>query len=269
MTYTALLFDLDETILADIASTDMALMEASALAQARYAVAPADLTVAVRRQAHQLWNAAPTHPYCQQIGISSWEGMWGNFAGDDPHLQALAAWMPCYQQDVWNGALAEFDITDAALASTLMQTFQRRRRELFILFPEALAVLQRLRQHFRLAIVTNGAPDVQRAKIAGADLAGYFDAIVVSGEVGVGKPDARVFQSALDQLGVGTEQALMIGDNIIRDVWGAQQMGMRGVWINRDDVAKTRSGVTPDHVIASLDELATTVLASHAHSVEI
>lgn len=262
MTYTALLFDLDETLLADIDSTDQALREASALAKKRYGIDPAALTLIVKQQAHHLWNASPTHPYCQNIGISSWEGMWGTFAGDDPGLQALAAWMPFYQQEVWNRALATFDVADDALAVELMQTFQRRRRAIFTLFPETLAVLQHLRRRYRLAIITNGAPDIQRAKIAGARLEVYFDAIVVSGEVGVGKPDARVFQSALDQLDVTTAQAMMIGDNIIRDVWGAQQMGMRGVWVNRDDTATTKSGVTPEHTISTLDALETTVLVS-------
>jgi putative hydrolase of the HAD superfamily len=255
MPFTAVLFDLDETLLIDDASTDQALIEASALARERSTVDPRALAEGVRQHARRLWRASPTFPYAESIGISSGEGLWGRFGGDDPNLQALAAWAPTYQSEAWKLALADHDITDEQLTTDLMRAFQRRRRELFPLFPEVGSVLRDLRQHYQLAIITNGAPDVQRDKIAGAQLDDAFDAIVVSGEVGVGKPDARVFQRALDLLDVTPDKALMVGDNLVCDIQGAQDIGICGAWINRDGLSPARSGVLPNHIIASLQEV--------------
>src|SRR5215468_5593318 len=101
MPYTAVLFDLDETLLPDIASTDQALTDASAPAQERYTVDAHVLAEEVKQHARQLWHEAPIYPYCQSVGIASWEGLWGRFGGDDPNLQALAAWAPGYQLEAW------------------------------------------------------------------------------------------------------------------------------------------------------------------------
>src|SRR5206468_10469295 len=108
-----------------------------------------------------------------------------------------------------------------------------------------------LRPIYRLALITNGAPDLQHAKLAGAGLAPHFDAVVVSGEVGVGKPDPRPFALALTALGVDRRQAVMVGDSPERDLARARNAGIRGVWIDRIGSATT------DHVprIEDLREL--------------
>src|SRR5579884_2806006 len=170
MPFTAVLFDLDETLLIDDASTDQALTEVSVLAEERSGADPRALAESVVQHARRLWHAAPTFPYCESIGISSREGLWGRFGGDDPNLQALADWAPTYQLEAWKLALADFGIADEQLTTDLMRNFQRRRREIFPLFPEVESVLRDLRGQYQLALVTNGAPDVQRDKIAGAHL---------------------------------------------------------------------------------------------------
>ena len=255
MTPTTLLFDLDETLLADKSSTEEALLVAADVASHEHGTEQMILAYAVLQHAERLWTTAPTYHYCQSIGISSWEGLWGQFTGADPGLQALAAWMPDYQQSVWSLALAEQDVHDDAYATRMKETFLALRRQTFILCPHVERVLALLGSRYRLGIVTNGAPDLQHAKITGMGLRPYFDTIVVSGEVGVGKPDARVFSRALDALGVTPAQAVMIGDNIVRDIGGAQRMGMRGIWVNPKGEQAVRHGVTPDHTITTLAEL--------------
>jgi hypothetical protein len=89
------------------------------------------------------------------------------------------------------------------------------------------------RSRHRLALVTNGAACLQREKLEQSGLAGHFDAVVVSADVGVGKPDPAVFQRALSMLGARADEAVMIGDNLVRDVDGALAAGLRAVWINR------------------------------------
>jgi len=64
-------------------------------------------------------------------------------------------------------------------------------------------------------------------------LAGYFSAVVVSGELGAGKPDPAIFRHALREVGCDAEHAVMVGDSLTRDVLGALDAGLRAVWVNR------------------------------------
>jgi putative hydrolase of the HAD superfamily len=86
---------------------------------------------------------------------------------------------------------------------------------------------------------------LQREKIRGAKLAQYFDAILISGEVGIGKPDTRLFMLALEALETSPAEAVMVGDSLARDILGAQHAGLKGIWLNRSGSDPTDQ-VTPD-----------------------
>lgn len=254
MAIAAVLFDLDDTLVEEQPAAEAAFLATCALARERYGIDPAALHQSVRDHARRLWYESPTIGYCRDIGISSWEGLWGRFLGDDPSLQALRAWTPTYRRESWAAALADQGVADTAFAERLAAAFQDERRSRHILFPEVEDTLSDLRSFCRLALVTNGAPDLQREKIGGADLAPHFDAIVVSGEVGFGKPDPRIFSLTLDQLSVSPGAAVMVGDSLRRDVVGAQQAGLRAIWVNRAG-ADPRDDVRPDAQIADLSQL--------------
>ena len=254
MAIAAVLFDLDETLVEEESSVDAAFLAACAIARERHGIDPRALHRAVRERARQLWRGASTIGYCRAIGISSWEGLCGRFLGDDPNLEALREWTPTYRRQAWARALADHGVEDMAFAERLAEAFREERRSRHVLFPDTEPTLTDLRRTHRLALVTNGAPDLQREKIRGAKLAPYFDATVVSGEVGVGKPDPRVFTLALDQLSVPPETAVMVGDSLSRDVVGAQQVGLRAVWVNRSG-ADPGDDARPDAQVADLREL--------------
>lgn len=101
---------------------------------------------------------------------------------------------------------------------------------------EQLEVVKKLRAlGIKTAIVTNVASDrfaFQRNKIDALGLTPYFDVIVLSGEVGVHKPDRRVFDHATKQLGVASEDCVFVGDNPNADIMGARNVGMEAVWID-------------------------------------
>jgi putative hydrolase of the HAD superfamily len=84
-------------------------------------------------------------------------------------------------------------------------------------------------------MVTNVAADrlaFQRNKIDTMGLTALFDVIVLSGEIGVHKPDRRVFDYATRQLGVANEDCVFVGDNPDGDITGAINAGMEAVWID-------------------------------------
>ncbi len=115
---------------------------------------------------------------------------------------------------------------------------QRIRDEL----PDAIApdpaiarALARLRAAgLRLALLSNGGP-AQRRKLAAAKLdPATFEAIVISSEVGLAKPDARVFALALAKLGhPAADRVAMVGDSPEHDIAGAHAAGLLGIWIAR------------------------------------
>lgn len=101
---------------------------------------------------------------------------------------------------------------------------------------EQVSVVKKLRAAgIKTAIVTNVDPDrmqFQRHKIDALGLTPLFDTIVMSGEVGVHKPDRRVFDRATQLLGVSNEDCVFVGDNPNADIVGALNAGMEAVWID-------------------------------------
>jgi putative hydrolase of the HAD superfamily len=247
-------FDLDETLLLERASVEESLIATSRYAQERYAADPEKLSESVRRHARELWHEMPTYRYCRDIGISSWEGLWGRFSGEHEKLRELHRLAAPYRINAWRRALFDFDVDDEECAIELSRRFAVERRKRHILFPEALSVLSEIVNDYRLGLITNGAPGIQREKIAGAGIESLFEHIIVSGEVNVGKPERKIFITAIERFRTSRENCTMVGDSINRDISGAKNAGIHSVWINRD--GKVDSGdIKPDYTIANLTEL--------------
>ena len=103
-------------------------------------------------------------------------------------------------------------------------------------------------------MLTNGAPGIQREKLDGSGLAPFFNEIIISGEIGIAKPQTEAFEITLDRLGVAPEQTLMVGNSLEKDIAGAQQAGIKTIWLNRDNKSHDNS-VKPDYEMENLNEL--------------
>ena len=122
-------------------------------------------------------------------------------------------------------------------------------------FPEVPSVLRALREAgFATAILSNGSPDMLASAVEGAGLAGAFDAVISVDEVGSFKPDRRVYQRAVDRLGVPAESIAFQSSNA-GDAHAASAFGMRVVWCNRYGQRRERLPGAPEHEIRSLAEL--------------
>ena len=148
-------------------------------------------------------------------------------------------------------------IADDARVASMADLYRERREGLICLFPESIETIEALRARgHRLAMITNGSTESQRGKLVRFDLAKHFDYILVEGEFGHGKPDERVYLHALAQLDVKPADAMMVGDDLERDVAGPQQVGMRGVWIDRAGRGLPPGAtIRPDQIIGSLSDL--------------
>lgn len=247
----AVLLDLDETILFDDPATDAALAATAAHAHQVSGVDPGQLILAVRSEAGGLWDEGPDPDWCHDIGTSELEGLRARFEGDDPHWVAMRAWGPGFRFQSWQRALHAFGIEDDDLARDLDTRFEQERASTNPFIPGAEEALSRLRERFRLAIVTNGILDVQREKLDRTGMWDQFDVVVISGELGAGKPDPRIYVETLRQLGLLADECIMVGDNFRRDVVGAQDAGIRGVWIS-DGRPSPNPSVTPFLTVGSL-----------------
>ncbi len=122
-------------------------------------------------------------------------------------------------------------------------------------FPYVIPLLGDLRrQGLILGLVTNGQHALQYKKLALTGLRSQFDEIVVSGDVGVEKPDPEIFLIACEKLGVSPAAAVYVGDNRKNDIDGALGAGMRAVWLRSTNPAQSGKR-RPTAAIDSLLEL--------------
>ena len=166
--------------------------------------------------------------------------------------------------EIWRQALATCGFNDEALVEKAAATHWQLQLEALRLYQDAIEILARLPRDLPLALITNGASDRQRGALNSTGIENRFGAIIISAEVGVAKPDARVFKLALDGLGVTAENAWHVGDNLRMDIGGANAMGITSVWINRyrDQGVELRDGdPRPDFEITSLAELSELIAA--------
>lgn len=228
----AILFDLDETLILDEAVSEHAFREAAFVAAQRYSFDLERLTRTAKASARRLWMEGPHYSYALRIGHSAFEGLWAGYSQMQPEIQGLREWISGYRLTVWREALADQNISDENLLFELVDAW-RTARALYPRFPEVDELLTALAAKYKLGIVTNGVPDLQRAKIRGSNLAQHFQAVAVSGELNVGKPDKGIFEWVCQRLEVAPAECVMVGDNPERDVAGALNAGMRSVWVDR------------------------------------
>jgi YjjG family noncanonical pyrimidine nucleotidase len=125
------------------------------------------------------------------------------------------------------------------------------------LYEGAREVLTELASRSSLAIVTNGLSDVQRARIERLDVGDYFDAIVISSEVGVTKPRGEIFDIAFELLGSPSkDSAVMIGDSLTSDIRGGADYGIATCWYNARGMSAGPDDVVT-HEVSRLADLPT------------
>ncbi|WP_095145817.1 HAD family hydrolase [Pseudomonas sp. Irchel s3b6] len=134
------------------------------------------------------------------------------------------------------------------MADQGFEVFLQARHQLKI-FPEVQPTLEILANHYALGVVTNGNADVRRL-----GLADYFKFALCAEDIGIAKPDARLFHEALKRGGATAATAVHIGDHPGDDIAGAQQAGLRAIWFNPAG-KPWEASQAPDAEIRCLTEL--------------
>ena len=141
-------------------------------------------------------------------------------------------------------------------AADLNDAFLLAMAEICTLLPGAQSLIDALAgRGVRMGVITNGFTALQTARLERTGLRERFDPVVISEQLGVAKPDVRIFEHALERMGhPPREQVLMVGDNPHSDILGGLNAGVHTCWVNphRHDAPE---GIAPHHEVRSLDEL--------------
>ena len=148
-------------------------------------------------------------------------------------------------------------VLSSDLAARLANRFTTYREEAMYVFPGAHDAIDALKAHgVKLALVTNGAAETQRAKVERFELTHRFDHIQIEGEHGFGKPEPRAYTHALETLGVTAREAWIVGDNLEWEVIAPQTLGLHAIWYDpHGDGVPAGHAAKPDRIVRTLAEL--------------
>ena len=139
--------------------------------------------------------------------------------------------------------------TGPDLSTRLNEVYLEHRYNDIVPYEDVVPMLDALAPRFKLGLLSNGNNYPEYF-----GLAEHFDFAVYAQDIGIEKPDPRTYQIAVERAGCSLDQLLHVGDSLETDVEGAQAVGVRAVWLNRDEVPND-TGIEPDHEIYSLTEL--------------
>ncbi len=119
----------------------------------------------------------------------------------------------------------------------------------------AVKILQDLSARFSLVLMTNGIKEVQRSRLNLSPIKDFFSDIIISDEVGVAKPDKRIFEISHERMSSPSKNSLlMVGDNLSSDIKGGNDFGIDTCWYNPDSL-NSNPAIIPTYEIRNLDEL--------------
>ncbi|KRM76546.1 HAD family hydrolase [Secundilactobacillus collinoides] len=126
------------------------------------------------------------------------------------------------------------------------------------LFADIRRCLSSLKEHYQLGVITNGETDLQSKKALQLDLHHWIDRdkMLISDEVGLQKPDARIFTYFNRMLDLQANEAVYIGDNYNTDMIGAKQAGWQAFWFNHRHAELRGANFIPDQTVETTEELA-------------
>jgi 2-haloacid dehalogenase len=171
-------------------------------------------------------------------------------------LRALIG--PAGYVDFWQVTADAFDFAAQVLDLSLSEGDRRRALEGWLHvrpYAEVSAALERLARDGRACLIlSNGSPFMLDAAVSAAGLADRFTAVLSVDAVHTYKPHPRVYQLAVDALGVPAEEQLFVSSNGW-DAAGARAFGYRVVWVNRAGAPTERLGFPPDATVSDLSAL--------------
>ncbi|HWR04034.1 MAG TPA: HAD family hydrolase, partial [Humidesulfovibrio sp.] len=175
-------------------------------------------------------------------------------AEDYPEFDAVALWREFLERRPEAcQALPEEKLR--VLPLVLAEMYRGISRFRLRLYPEVRNTLDGLAGRYRLAALSDAQTAWALPELRALDLAGYFNPIIVSGDYGFRKPDARIFRAALNGLGLEPREALFVGNDMFRDVYGAKQLDLKTIYFASNQGRSKSERAKPDYIIHHFAEL--------------
>ncbi len=172
--------------------------------------------------------------------------LWAEYEGGNLKKEALRALR-------FHLTLKDFGLDDYAFAEQFGLAYIQGCPLKTKLFPHTVELLEYLQPRYRMAIISNGFPEVQDVKLRSCGIDGYFEKVFTSELVGYQKPRPEIFHAATTAFNAKKKHCLMIGDSWANDITGARNYGMDHVFFNPSGTPS--AGPAPTFEIRSLKEL--------------
>ena len=176
---------------------------------------------------------------------------------EELHADVMVGRMPLEdaRQERFRRLLSSAGVTpDAVLVATAAATYRDCYRDVRRAVPGAAALLALVKQRARVAVVSNNLHDEQYDKLRVCGLAPFVDALIVSEDLGISKPEPAIFAAALGRVECTANEAVMVGDSWAADIMGAHAAGIRAIWFNRS-AAPAPPGMSLRKTVAQLRAL--------------
>lgn len=193
---------------------------------------------------------------CRPLGkepdemVGHWSAAFRKFCptikGSDWYAEYLKSGEPT-RNELMRLTLLEAGIDDPTLAVRVSDRYAVERDRNLRLFPDAVEVLNALRDRFPLGLITNGPADIQRQEVNTLGIERWMSIVLIEGEMGEGKPLRSVFRRAEQFVGKSPDQIVFVGNSYGHDVRPAIEAGWRAIWIRRpSDVAPSSGDLKPE-----------------------
>lgn len=199
-----------------------------------------DNTLGNRTAAVQRW----TEKFCDQRDLPAGSAAWILEQDNDGYSA---------RSEVFTSIKEHFDLPEPV--EQILEAYQSEIVQMAQPTTGAIECLKGLRSAgHTVAIVSNGSTRQQHGKIDVMSLRTLVDAVIVSGDLAIKKPDARIFQAAASATGQPLRGAWMVGDSALHDIVGAHAVGAETAWIHRDR-EWTEPSCAPTAIIGDLTQL--------------
>lgn len=141
------------------------------------------------------------------------------------------------------------------LCDILCHLYRGISRKRLQLYPEVLRVLDELRFIYRIGIISDAQPCFALPEIQAVGLDGYFDPVVISADDGFRKPDPRLFSKALDLMKLKPSQVIYVGNDMYRDIYGANRVGIKTIFVDSNQGEKSYEDVKPNYFASRFEDV--------------
>ncbi|MBM4315332.1 MAG: HAD family hydrolase, partial [Deltaproteobacteria bacterium] len=160
---------------------------------------------------------------------------------------------------VWNAFLRAEGVDAAAarrkLALILAQIYRGISRKRLQLYPGVIQVLDRLRPAYRMALLSDAQPCYALPEMKALGLDGYFDPVIISARYGYRKPDRRLIEHTLGVMGLASDEVILVGNDMFRDIYGASRLGIKTIFVDSNQGEKHQQGVEPHYIARRFEDV--------------